>query len=549
MVLIDYIVFGVFLAGLFFIGSILYKWIGEPDDYFVAGRSLPPFILAATLVATNVNLYTFIGQTGAAYKEGISIVWQAWTGNMALVFSGLFVLPIFRRLRIRTVPEFLEMRYSRLVRSLVGFLWVFRLAFWLGVTMYTGAIAAETLTGIHSFTLWIIVFAFVAVSFTSLGGAWSVALTDALQFVLMLGGALIILPLAMRSVGWLPGLIEKLPEGHFEFVKMTGQYNWQFIIAISLLGIQWACTDQGMMQRAFGADSTKTIARAMVWAGVITTPFILIALLPGLVAAVTSPGLENFDMAYPILMARVLGPFILGLMVCGLMASHLSTINANLNAVATVFTSDIYSSLFNRRASKKTILFVARTATLMAGIFMIAMAYLVPRLGGAVQAYLTIVSIMDMPLFIVAVLYGLLWKRATWQGALAGYAAGALAGIIGRFVIGLDVNITTFVSAGTALVVCPLVSLMTRAVAQEKIVGIWQAKDVSQEELDNQNIFHILPRTGFGKAGLILLFTGLAVFLTGAVLGSTGQAALAGIIAVSGMILYFIGGIIKVYSN
>ncbi|HNT65293.1 MAG TPA: hypothetical protein PKN04_05885, partial [bacterium] len=261
MTLIDYAVFIAFMVGIFVIGSILYKWIGEPDDFFLAGRQLPPFILAATLVATNVNLYSFIGQCGAAYQEGIAIVWQAWTGNMALVAAGLFILPVFRRLRIRTIPEYLEMRYSKSVRSIVGFIWVFRLIFWLGVTMYTGAIAAEMLTGLHSFLLWIVVFTLVAVIFTTLGGAWSVALTDALQFVLMLGGALILLPLAMHSVGWLPGLLEKLPADHFVFVKTEGHYNWLFILAISFLAIQWACTDQGMMQRAFGANSVRALAR------------------------------------------------------------------------------------------------------------------------------------------------------------------------------------------------------------------------------------------------------------------------------------------------
>lgn len=549
MVTIDYVIFGIFLVGIFYLGSILYKWIGEPDDFFVAGRNLPPFILAATLVATNVNLYAFIGQTGAAYQEGISIAWHSWTGNMALVFAGLFVLPVFRRLRIRTIPEFLEMRYNRLVRSLVGLLWVFRLAFWLGVTMYTGAIAAETLTGVHSFTLWIFVFTIIAVTFTTLGGAWSIALTDVLQFILMLGGALILLPLAMKSVGWMPGLIEKLPAGHLEFVTRTGHYNWLFIIAITLLGIQWACTDQGMMQRAFGADSTKSIAKGMVWAGIITTPFALIIFIPGLVSAAVNPGLSNFDMALPVLMSNVLMPFILGLMVCGMMASHLSTVDANLNAVATVFTSDIYHSIFNRKASKRTILIVARITTFTAGVLMIGLAYMVPRLGGAVQAYLTIISIMDMPLFVIAVVYGLLWRRTNWQGALTGYAAGAIAGIVGRFVLGLNVNITTFISAGAALLVCPIVTLLTQIPPEEKVLGIWKAREVSQEELDAGSVYNILPKTLRGKSGIALLGVGAVIFFTGTLIGSTGMAAIASTIAIAGMLIYFIGGIVKVYSD
>ena len=124
MITIDYIIVFVFLAAMFYVGSIFYKWVGSSDDFYLAGRQLTPFILAAVLAATNVNLYSFVGQAGIAYKEGIPIIWQTWTGNMAMVIAGLFVIPIFRRLRIRTIPEFLEKRYSKGVRTFVAFLWI-----------------------------------------------------------------------------------------------------------------------------------------------------------------------------------------------------------------------------------------------------------------------------------------------------------------------------------------------------------------------------------------------------------------------------------------
>ncbi|MCU0289535.1 MAG: patatin-like phospholipase family protein, partial [Acidobacteria bacterium] len=93
----------------------------------------------------------------------------------------------------------------------------------------------------------------------------------------------------------------------------------------------------------------------------------------------------------------------------------------------------------------KDILKIARLITLIVGIGMILFAYLVPILGGAVNAYLTIIAIMDMPLFVIAVIYGLLWKRVNWQGAVAGYIAGAISGIVGQFIYGLNFNLTTFI--------------------------------------------------------------------------------------------------------
>ncbi|HMN16255.1 MAG: sodium:solute symporter family protein [Ignavibacteriales bacterium] len=548
MITADYIIVFVFLAAMFYIGSIFYKWVGSSDDFYLAGRQLTPFILAAVLAATNVNLYSFVGQAGIAYKEGIPIIWQTWTGNMAMVISGLFVIPIFRRLRIRTIPEFLEKRYSKGVRTFVAFIWILRLTFWLGVVLYTAVIAAQTISGLTSFTAWVLIFSVVVVIYTILGGMWSVAFTDVIQFVLMLAGALLLLPLAMSAVGWFPGMSAKLPEGALTLVKETGTYNWRFVIAIFLLGIEWACVDQGLLQRAFGAESTRSVAKGLVLAGIITTPFALLWNLPGLAARIIYPNLANADSAVPILIANLIPNIVLGFVVIGLLSSQLSTISGNLNGVATIFASDIYENVINRKATDKDVLRIARIITLITGFGMILFAYLVPILGGAVNAYLTIIAIMDMPLFVIAVVYGLLWKRVNWQGAVSGYILGAISGIIGQFFFDLDFNLTTFITAGTTLIFTPLVSLFTKEVSNEKIEAIWRARTISDEEIESNNVYNILPKTFKGKLSLLVFFSGLIVFLVGVFMGSSGSSA-ASIVAVTGMVIYFIGGLFRTYTN
>jgi SSS family solute:Na+ symporter len=548
MITIDYIIVFFFLVGMFYVGSIFYKWVGSSDDFYLAGRQLTPFILAAVLAATNVNLYSFVGQAGIAYKEGIPIIWQTWTGNMAMVISGLFVIPIFRRLRIRTIPEFLEKRYSKGVRTFVAFIWILRLTFWLGVVLYTAVIAAQTISGLTSFTAWVLIFSVVVIIYTILGGMWSVAFTDVIQFILMLGGALILLPLAMSAVGWFPGMEAKLPEGALTLVKDSGTYNWKFILAIFLLGIEWACVDQGLLQRAFGAESTRSVAKGLVLAGIITTPFALLWNLPGLAARILYPTLANADSAVPILISNLIPNIILGLVVVGLLSSQLSTISGNLNGIATIFASDVYENVINRKATDKDVLRIARIITLITGIGMVLFAYLVPILGGAVNAYLTIIAIMDMPLFVISVVYGLLWKRVNWQGAVTGYILGAISGIIGQFFYSLDFNLTTFITAGTTLIVTPVISLFTKEESNEKIYAIWRARTISDEEIANKNVYNIFPKSFNGKLSLSIFFLGLIIFLVGVFMGSSGSSA-ASIVAVTGMVIYFIGGLFRAYTN
>jgi SSS family solute:Na+ symporter len=548
LITIDYIIVSVFLGGMFYVGSIFYKWVGSSDDFYLAGRKLTPFILAAVLAATNVNLYSFVGQAGIAYKEGIPIIWQTWTGNMAMVFSGLFVIPIFRRLRIRTIPEFLEKRYSRGVRTFVAGLWILRLSFWLGVVLYTAVVAAQAISGYDSFTVWVLIFSVVVILYTILGGMWSVAFTDVIQFVLMLASALILLPLVMSAVGWWPGMVEKLPQGALTLIKDNGTYDWKFVLAIFLLGIEWACVDQGLLQRAFGAESTRSVAKGLVLAGIITTPFALLWILPGLAGSILFPNLANADSAFPVLITSLIPNLVMGLVVVGLLSSQLSTISGNLNGVATIFSSDVYENVINRKATDKDVLKVARIITFVTGLGMILFAYLVPILGGAVNAYLTIIAIMDMPLFVIAVIYGLLWKRINWQGAVGGYIAGAVSGIIGQFFYGLNFNVTTFITAGTALVITPVISLLTKEESNEKIDEIWRARTISDEEISSNNVYNIIPKTFKGKLSLAVFGLGLLLFLSGVFLGSTGSAA-ASYLAVIGMIIYFIGGLFRTYTN
>jgi solute:Na+ symporter, SSS family len=548
---IDFSMLVAFLIGMFAIGWLLSRWIDTADDFMVAGRHLTPFILAAALTAANVNLYSFIGQSGTAYQHGISIVWQTWTGNMGLVFSGLIIIPIMRRLRIRTVPEFLGMRYNVGVRTLIGAYWVFRLSFWLGVVLLAAATAFKTIAAVEglaftsSLHFWLVIFAGIAVAYTFLGGMWSVTITDVIQFILMLGGALIMLPMVMQQVGWFPGLVEAVKAGHMNLVPQFGQYNWMFILAIWILGIQWASTDQGLLQMSFSSKDAKSAARGLVMAGIITTPFALLWILPGLAASIIHPGLEVMDSAFPTLMSSTLPPIVLGMVACGLLSSQMSTISTNLTGVATLFVNDIYKTVLNKTASPKNVLWTVKIMTFLAGAMGVGFAYLIPLIGeNVVDAYLKVAGIFDMPFFVITIVFGLLWKRANWQGVLVGYLAGVIAGCIAGFGFDMHFFWPTVISQVVVLVVTPIVSLLTAPQDSKQVEGIWKAR--THNEADEGAPFHIYPVSTGGKFFFIMFFVSLAIYLTGVVSGSMG-CPWAGWLALIGMVAYFMSGLFRLF--
>ena len=581
---IDLLLIVIFLVGILWFGSWFYSWVGSADDFALAGRNLPPFILASTMAASNNNLFGIISQSGTIYKHGISIAWQGWTGCMALALAGLFILPIFRRLRIATLPEFLERRYDRSTRGLVGLFGVIRLAFWLGVVLNASVRASEMIAGPAvtaalngygrslglpegwviggSYIFWVGLFSVLVIIYTFLGGMWSVAILDSLDFVFIMIGALIVLPLTMRAVGNFDSMtaaLARISPEHLDLMPVSGPYSWSFVLAIFFLGIQWASCDSGLVQKSFSSRDTKTLAKGLVLSGVITVPYCLLTFVPALASRVLYPNLAHQDYAYPALMVNLLPVGLMGMVCVGLLASAFSTIDVNLTSAATIFTNDIYRNLFRREATGREVLWIVRSVTLVIGILMILFSFLIPFFENAVEAYLTVVSFMDMPIFVIAVLMGLLWRRANSKGAVWGYLGGITLGALVIFpfkyaaFFGFDPGswfaknhmlAGTLASALGALAVGIAVSLFTSPPDAEKVRVVWSMRHGSEEESVSGMTYHIWPVSFFGRFWLGVMFAGCAAFLAGVLLGAAAVSA-AGWISVAGMGIFFLGALCR----
>lgn len=588
---LDYAIVGVFLGGMALAGLTISKLIKQSDDFFVAGRKLTPFILAATITATNLSMFHFIGMAGIGYQRGISIIWQNWTGNMALVLSGIFVIPVMRRLRVRSIPEFLEMRYSRSLRVMIGAFWGLRLCMFLGIFLYIAATAGVVITGWNNYFAWLMIFSLIAIMYSSIGGAWAVAIMDSVQFVFIVAGALVTFPIAIHLAGGLKSLSQWFAAHgdsvHLQLVPSgAGEFNWLFILAILLISMKWATVDQAILQRAFGAKNPRIGAQGMVLSGLITTPMAFLWILPGVAMARIHPGIANPDHAIPWLLSHQLPMFgrgILGFVLCGLVAAQVSTITADINSVATLFTSDVYRALKRKEPTQRQLLTVVRFSSLICGLLMIAMAYALKFTNsGAVRANLAIVGILDLPLFVVTIIFGLFWKRATWQGAMAGFFAGGAMGILSYFIIVPKyfdgslypslhaiwpfmashaaawhghikvyeksiLSIAPFVSSGTALVVTPIVSLLTRQKNHqcEQVWKCFKAADESSEK----DTFHLIPSSLAGRMGLVLIAVGFFSFLGGIISAAACGLPAATKLAVGGMAVLFVGGVLRVYTE
>jgi SSS family solute:Na+ symporter len=583
---LDYTIVIVFLCAIAAAGGTISRLIRSPDDLFVAGRQLTPFVLAATITATNLSMFHFVGMGGTASQNGVSIIWQNWTGGIALTLSGLFVLPLMRRLRIRSVPEYLELRYTRGLRTLVGGFWGIRLCIYLGILLNIAGSAAVNITGFRHYGAWLLVFSAVAILYSAVGGAWAVAIMDSVQFLAMLAGALIMFPIAMARAGGLPEMISYFRGAasrvHFvQLVPTEGDYNWLFVLAILLLSIKWACIDQAILQRAFGSRSPRVGAKGMVLSGLITTPMAFLWVLPGLAVAKLHPQpFANPDQAIPWLLSTQLPSVargLLGFVLCGLVAAQISVITADVNSVATLLSSDVYRTLRRNPPTPRELLRVVRVNSLACGALMLTVAWLLQYTNaGAIKANLTMVGILDMPLFVVTVIYGMAWTRTNWQGAVAGFVAGGLAGVGCYLLIDPDFfhpyiqvpvgwvstaasnwaasinahlehlqhdvrNLAPIVSSSAALIVTPIVSLLFSPPATLPVAP--PASEHPSEEVDD---FHLVPASFAGRVGAGVAVGALLVFLF-AVIAAAWKWPSASAVAVAAMLAVVLGGLLRVY--
>jgi solute:Na+ symporter, SSS family len=579
MTLLDYLIVIGFLSCMAVAGLWISRLIKDSDDFFVAGRELTPFILAATITASNLSMFHIIGMGGTTFKNGVSIIWQNWTGDIALVLSGIFVLPIMRRLRVRSIPEFLEIRYSRGMRTLIGGFWALRLTIYLGLLLYIAATTAMAITAPDqqhvadaatsdtAYFIWLLVFATVAILYSAVGGAWAVAIMDSVQFLVMLTGLLVVFPIAMHLSGGLPALLHDLRASspqHLNLVPQSGDFNWLFIASMMLLGFKWSSIDQSILQRAFGAKSPRVGAKGMVIAGIITTPMALLYILPGLAVAKLHPqpfGPDNNpDLAIPWLLSTQL-PLIckglLGFVLCGLVAAQVSVVTGDINSVATLFTSDVYRTLRKVEPTQRQLLRVVRTCSLASGAFMILFAMIIHRPqfhAGAVNINLFIVGLFDMPLFVITVIYGLAWRRTNWQGALAGFVGGGLCALscyamtrYGFWLhdISFDRRVAPVIGGVGALIITPIVTLLTSRSSINRD-AVFKSMFAHHDDGD-ASPFSLIPASIIGKLGAITVLLGFLVFLIG-IFGARWALPAASTLAVAGMIVVFVGGIVRVYS-
>jgi len=438
----DLVVIGFYFTVIFGKGFQIARRTHDADDLFLAGRRLGWLPIGLSLFASNISSTTLIGLAGAAYSWGIAVANYEWMAAPILVIFAIVLIPLYLGGRIGTVPEYLERRFDHRVRRYFSALTlVSNIVVDTAGTLFAGALVlAGFLPSLDLFSRALLLAA-ISAAYTAAGGLTAVVYTDVLQAIVLLIGACLVTLLAFAAIGfdWSRVVAATEPSQLELFLPLSDpNLPWLgTLVGVPILGFYFWCTNQFIVQRVLGARSLTDARRGALLAGLLKLSVLFIMVIPGVLAAMILPPLDNGDQVFPALIGELLPAGVRGLVLAALVAGLMSSIDSTLNSASALLTLDFIKPSRPELTSCQ-LAWIGRSAILL---FMFLSAVVAPLIGSfeGLFHYLQTALAYLVPPVVALFLVGSLWRRPG-PGA-------ALATLIG----GHGLSMTLFVSTQTGL--------------------------------------------------------------------------------------------------
>lgn len=420
------------------------------DGYFLGGRSLTAGVIAGSLLLTNLSTEQIVGLNGSAYESGLSVmVWETLAA-IAMVVTAMFLLPRYLKGGLTTVPGFLAKRFDVTTKTLTSILFLSGyVVVLLPVILYSGSLAIsgmfdipERLGVTHTQSIWICVWGIGIIGsiYAVFGGLKAVAVSDTINAIGLLIGGILIPVFGLMMIGdgsMLDGLSTLTSENPDKFKSMGEATDpvpfYTIFTGMMLVQLFYWGTNQQIIQRALGAKDLKEGQKGLLLASFIKILGPLIVVLPGLIAFHIFEGnLESADIAYPMLVKKVLPDAWLGFFAAVLFGAILSSFNSVLNSSVTLFGIDVYKEHINKEANEKTVVKYGKTFGVALAIASMFIAPLIANAGSLFDYLQEINGIYSIPILTIIVI-GYLTKRVPAIAAKVGLISGCLLYIISQF--------------------------------------------------------------------------------------------------------------------
>ncbi|MET0462423.1 MAG: sodium:solute symporter [Chitinophagaceae bacterium] len=442
----DIIIAGAYIALIFVIGL----WSGiahrrktranEASGYFLAGKSLKWPAIGLALFATNISTVHLVSLAQSGFDSGLLNGNFEWMAAFTLILLALFFVPFYIKSGVATLPDFLEKRYDRACRdwltvvSLISAV-VIHIAF----SMLAGGIVLKTLFGIDMYT-GVIVISVITAIYTIIGGLKAVVVTESIQTVVLVAGALIISWAAFRKVGgWDPMISVLTEENELSKLSMlrpsgdeSGMPWYAVFLGYPVLGIWYWCADQTIVQRVLGARDIHHARGGALFCGFIKILPVFIFVLPGLLAFVLfktgALDLETLKTAdasgrevvqskgiYTVMITQLLPSGLVGVLVAALLSGLMSQISGALNSISTMISYDVYKR-YRPGVNDAQLVKAGKIAAVIALVLSLLLLPLLNRYESIFNGLNDIIAHIAPPITCVFLL-GIFWGKASARSA------------------------------------------------------------------------------------------------------------------------------------
>lgn len=430
---VDFAIIGLYLAGITLFGLRFRKKQRSLRDYFLAGRDIPWWAIALSIVAAETSTLTIISIPGLAYDSNLTFLQVVMGYVVGRIVISFVLLPHYFRGDLYTAYELIERRFGRGLRSLTAGLFLLTRAAAEGVRVYAVSIVVSIALGTGEVTSIAIITA-LTVIYTFEGGLAAVIWTDVVQTAIYVFGTLVGLVTILHLVpgGWSAIHAAAASAGKLQVFDFTPSFwipytFWAGVIGGAFLTTASHGTDQLIVQRLLAARGQKQSVTALLSSGIAVlfqfALFLIVGIMLWAYYRVPSATFGRPDRIYPTFIVTRLPHGISGLLIAAILAAAMSNLSAALNSLSSTSIMDFYVRL-RPLADEKTKMRLSRLATLGWALVLFGLALIaLHKVGRVVEVGLQIASIAYGALLGVFLL-GVLTKKANQRGAMVGMACG-----------------------------------------------------------------------------------------------------------------------------
>jgi SSS family solute:Na+ symporter len=432
---VDYLILAIYFVTVLGVGFAARRAITSSADFFLSGRSMPAWVTGLAFISANLGALEIVGMAANGAQYGLMTLHYYWIGAVpAMVFLGIVMMPFYYGSKVRSVPEFLRLRFNRPTHLFNAASFAVAQVLIAGVNLYALALILQALLGWQLWTS-IVVGAVIVLAYIVLGGLSAAIYNEVLQFFVIIAGLLPITIIGLVKVGGIDGLFEKVRQSP---LGEAGLHTWSNTggtdnpLGASWIGIVFGLgfvlsfgywtTNFAEVQRALSAKDMSAARRTPIIGAFPKLMIPAVTVIPGLIALVTVQGLgaEEGDLTYnnaiPLLMRDLLPNGVLGVAVTGLVASFMAGMAANVSGFNTVFTYDIWQTYIRKDRDDAYYVRVGRIATVAGIVVGIGTAFIAAGFDNIMNYIQALFSLFNAPLFATFIV-GMFWKRmSAWAG-------------------------------------------------------------------------------------------------------------------------------------